>query len=36
MSWGALEVEIRRRSDAGRPVEFWWRDDDASVANRAL
>lgn len=36
MSWGALEAEIRRRSDAGRPVEFWWRDDDASVANRAL
>lgn len=36
MSWGALEAEIRRRSDAGRPVEFWWRDDDASVSNRAL
>jgi len=33
MSWGRLEAEIRRRSDAGRPVEFWWRDDDASVAN---
>src|SRR6185503_11137139 len=33
MSWGELETEIRRRGDAGRPVEFWWRDDDASVAN---
>jgi hypothetical protein len=33
MSWAALEAQIRRRSDAGRPVEFWWRDDDASVAN---
>jgi hypothetical protein len=36
MSWGALEAEIRRRSDAGQPVEFWWRDDDASVPNKAL
>jgi hypothetical protein len=32
MSWGELEAGIRRRSDAGRPVEFWWRDDDASVS----
>lgn len=31
MSWGALDAEIRRRGDAGRPVEFWWRDDDAAV-----
>jgi len=36
MSWRALEAEIRRRSDAGRPVEFWWRDDDASVLNGPL
>jgi len=36
MSWGRLEAEIRRRSDAGRPVEFWWRDDDASAPNKAL
>jgi hypothetical protein len=36
MSWNALEGEIRRRQDAGQPVEFWWRDDDASVSNRAL
>jgi hypothetical protein len=36
MSWGALEAEVRRRSEAGRPVEFWWRDDDASASNKAL
>jgi len=36
MSWGRLEAEIRRRSDAGRPAEFWWRDDDASAPNKAL
>jgi hypothetical protein len=36
MSWGALEAEVRRRDEAGRPVEFWWRDDDASVSNKAL
>jgi hypothetical protein len=36
MSWSALEAEVRRRSDAGRPVEFWWRDDDASVPGEAL
>jgi hypothetical protein len=33
VSWGDLAAEIQRRSDAGRPVEFWWRDDDASVPN---
>ena len=36
MSWGELEAEIRRRGAAGRPVEFWWRDDDASAATPAL
>ena len=36
LSWAALETEVRRRSDAGRPVEFWWRDDDASAPNRGL
>jgi len=36
MSWGALEDEIRRRQDAGRPVEFWWRDDDASALSVPL
>lgn len=36
MSWSGLETEVRRRRDAGRPVEFWWRDDDASVPSGAL
>ena len=36
MSWGELEGEIRRRGAAGCPVEFWWRDDDASAATPAL
>ena len=36
MSWGELEAEIRRRGAAGRPVEFWWRDDDATAATPAL
>lgn len=36
MTWGELEAEVRRRRDAGRPVEFWWRDDDASVPSAAL
>jgi hypothetical protein len=29
MSWRSLEAEIARWRDAGRTVEFWWRDDDA-------
>ena len=29
MSWRLLEEEIGRWRDAGRTVEFWWRDDDA-------
>lgn len=29
MSWAALEEEMSRWRDAGRAVEFWWRDDDA-------
>lgn len=36
MTWGELETEIRRRRDAGRAVEFWWRDDDASAVSPAL
>jgi len=36
MTWSELEAQVRRRRDAGRPVEFWWRDDDASVPNAAL
>lgn len=35
MSWAALDAEISRRRDSGRPVEFWWRDDDASVPTAA-
>ncbi|HSN32362.1 MAG TPA: hypothetical protein VLU41_06730, partial [Ideonella sp.] len=30
MSWRALEEELARWRGAGRTVEFWWRDDDAS------
>jgi hypothetical protein len=29
MSWHSLEEEISKWRDAGRTVEFWWRDDDA-------
>jgi hypothetical protein len=29
MSWAHLEDELARWRDAGRSVEFWWRDDDA-------
>jgi len=36
MSWAQLEAEVRRRNDAGRPVEFWWRDDDATASTAAL
>ncbi len=36
MTWGELEAEVRRRHDAGRPVEFWWRDDDATGVSPAL
>ena len=36
LSWAALESEVRRRSAAGRPVEFWWRDDDATSPNPGL
>ena len=28
-AWRMLDAEIARWRDAGRPVEFWWRDDDA-------
>ena len=31
MSWSAFEEELARRRDAGRPVQFWWRDDDAGA-----
>lgn len=36
MTWGELQAEVQRRRDAGRPVHFWWRDDDASALNPAL
>lgn len=29
MTWVLLEEEIARSRDAGRAVDFWWRDDDA-------
>ena len=29
-SWRELEFEIARWRDAGRGVDFWWRDDDAT------
>ena len=28
-AWRKFDDEIARWRDAGRPVEFWWRDDDA-------
>ena len=34
--WIELESEIRRWREAGRPVEFWWRDDDATRPGSAL
>ena len=35
-SWSILLDEIARCADSGRPVEFWWRDDDAARADAAL
>ena len=29
-AWRAFDLEIARWRDAGREVEFWWRDDDAT------
>jgi hypothetical protein len=29
-AWRQFEAEIARWRDCGRPVEFWWRDDDAA------
>lgn len=34
--WAALFDEIARWKDAGRVVDFWWRDDDACRADPAL
>lgn len=36
MTWSELEDELARRRDAGRPVEFWWRDDDAAAVSSSL
>lgn len=35
-AWRQFEAEIARWGDCGRPVEFWWRDDDAERPARAL
>jgi len=35
-AWNALFAEIGRWRDAGRVVEFWWRDDDARGPAPAL
>ena len=36
MTWRALHAALEERSHAGRPVQFWWRDDDASAPSPAL
>ncbi len=35
-AWRALDAEIERWREAGRTVDFWWRDDDAAAPNAAL
>ncbi len=35
-AWNAFFDEVARWRDAGRQVEFWWRDDDAARADREL
>jgi len=35
-AWSAFLDEIARSADAGSPVEFWWRDDDAARADPVL
>ena len=35
-AWRAFLDEIARSADAGRPAEFWWRDDDATRADAVL
>lgn len=36
MKWSEFEDELARRREAGRPVQFWWRDDDAAAVLPAL
>jgi hypothetical protein len=31
LNWHKFELELARRRDAGQPVQFWWRDDDAAA-----
>jgi hypothetical protein len=32
VSWRRFQEDLARRRDAGRPAQFWWRDDDAGAA----
>ena len=36
MTWKDLQDELARRRAAGRPVRFWWRDDDAGAVSFEL
>jgi hypothetical protein len=36
VNWRAFEDELARRRDAGRPAQFWWRDDDAGAVSPPL
>ncbi|HYI86490.1 MAG TPA: hypothetical protein VEX61_05285 [Burkholderiales bacterium] len=36
MTWRELQAALDERNAAGRPVQFWWRDDDASAPSPAL
>jgi hypothetical protein len=36
VTWSEFEDELARRRDAGRPVKFWWRDDDAAAVSSSL
>jgi hypothetical protein len=36
MTWTELQAELDERNAAGRTVQFWWRDDDASAPSPAL
>jgi predicted glycosyltransferase len=34
--WQKLDDALKARADAGRPLHFWWRDDDAIAPTSAL
>lgn len=36
MTWRELHAALSERKHAGRPVQFWWRDDDAAAPSPAL